>query len=232
MYLIVGAGRTARHFKHYFNLLQIPYLHWNRQEHTEQQLISLFDQCDRALLLIKDSAIEEFYKSHFSNLIKPVIHFSGALHVPGIHALHPLMTFGPELRDQKFYEDIGFVSFSDDRFENLLPGLKNPSVKVSAELQGLYHAQCVLSGNVTTLLWQEFFRFLSENKIPQSFGKAYLEEIIRNALQSSALALTGPLARKDQKTISKNLESLKSTPLEKIYLGAQELSEQLAGEKS
>jgi len=232
MYLIIGAGKTARHFKHYFNLLQIPFLHWNRKEQTELQLSSLIEKSDRILLLIKDSAIEDFYKSHLSNLNKPVIHFSGAVHVQGLHALHPLMTFGPELHDQKFYESIGFVSFSQETLEHLLPGLKNHSVNLSPHLQGLYHAQCVLSGNVTTLLWQEFFRFLSENHIPKVFGQVYLEQITRNALQNTELALTGPFARKDQITISKNLESLKESPLEKIYIGAKELSEQLAGDKS
>lgn len=78
-----------------------------------QQLKDLFAGCDRALLLIKDGAIENFLNQHPFLRESKTIHFSGALFVEGIENIHPLVSFGPDLFPAVFYQSIPFALFSD-----------------------------------------------------------------------------------------------------------------------
>lgn len=103
-------------------------------------------------------------------------------------------------------------------FNLLLPEINNPHFKIPENLKSFYHALCVLSGNFTVLLWQKFFSEL-EGKlhIPKEQAYPFLQQVVANLLSHPEKALTGPLVRKDYKTIEGHLAALKDDPFEGVY---------------
>lgn len=220
-FLIVGNGRLAQHFQHYFNLLNIDYLCWNRRDDTESDFLETINAVDRVLLLISDDAIEPFIRRYDllnkKNLL--VMHCSGALHIDHTIAIHPLNTFSDEKYTLYEYQQISFVmEKSDHSFSDLMPGLQNPHVEISPEKKPLYHAWCVLANNATTILWKHFFDVMeSQFHIQKTHVLPYLQRTCQNIISNNDLALTGPIARNDQITIQKNLKALENTPFFDIY---------------
>lgn len=217
-YLLIGNGRVAKHFQHYFSHLKIPFAVWRRGE----PLKKLYDQAglsSQILLLISDHAIEDFIKTYLSNIKGLCLHFSGSLISEQAFGAHPLMTFNKDLYNLNQYAEIPFVIDHDaPAFEQLLPGLPNPHVRLHKSLKAKYHALCVLSGNFSCLLWQKFFSSLeNEFYISHEIGRPYFFQQMKNLIQDYKSALTGPLVRADKSTIEKNLNSLESDPFQEVY---------------
>jgi predicted short-subunit dehydrogenase-like oxidoreductase (DUF2520 family) len=96
--------------------------------------------------------------------------------------------------------------------------LKNPHFFISSEKKSLYHALCVMSGNFTTMLWQNTFTAFEEKlDLPKEILFSYLQHTTQNLIESPNQALTGPISRGDTKTILSNLESLQNTPEQSLY---------------
>lgn len=216
-YLIIGSGRVSTHFSHYLNLLNIPFLTWNRNQPLAE-LSKKLSLCTHVLILISDSAIEEFAEKHLINFNGYKIHFSGACEFNGLISAHPLMTFGPDLYELNSYERMSFVLTTSLPISEILPGTKNPSFKIDPQQKAFYHALCVYCGNFTTLLWQESFQQFEKLGIPKLSVLNYLEKIADNLKSSHSTVLTGPLARKDYSTIRKNLDSLQNHKMHDVYL--------------
>jgi predicted short-subunit dehydrogenase-like oxidoreductase (DUF2520 family) len=219
-YAILGDGRVATHFCHYFTLLAIPYTQWSRRADPDfQQLESITHHAERILILVKDAAIIEFVERFPFLKSKTCIHFSGQLSTPFIASAHPLMTFNPTLYDLATYQKIPFIlEKSGHAFAELLPNLSNPHYYIPTELKSFYHALCVMSGNFTAILWQKFFTELETTfQLPKALLHPYMQQIFHNLQQQPELALTGPLIRNDQKTIAANLQALQHDPFQKIY---------------
>src|SRR4029077_8380208 len=89
---IVGDGRIARHFLHYFNLLGLPVRSWSRRTSRGDPMEALAP-CRTVLILITDSAIVPFIERWADLRDKRLIHFSGSLVTNAAQAAHPLMTF-------------------------------------------------------------------------------------------------------------------------------------------
>lgn len=217
---IVGDGKLARHFKEYFRLLGIPVSQWSRriEKETGLRVEQALEDCSVILLLIKDSAIEAFWKEHpFLHAV--AVHCSGALALEGVPGFHPLMTFGEELYDRATYEAIPFVGETcAPSFREIFPQLNNPSFAIPRDQKAYYHALCVLAGNFTVLLWQKFFAEMEGRYgIPHDSGALYLQQITHNLSQSPKEALTGPIPRKDLPTLEKNLRALKGDSYEEVY---------------
>jgi len=218
-YLIIGNGRVSRHFQHYFSLLQLPFTQWNRNEHFEKLHHQLIN-ASHILLLISDAAIENFIIHHLKTAPQTVwVHFSGSLISHYAHGAHPLMTFNETLYLLDEYLKIPFILDDDaPSFQAILPGLPNPYQRLPKSLKAKYHALCVLSGNFSCLLWQKLFdSFQREFNLPESFAHPYLLRQTQNLILDQKKALTGPLVRKDQGTIEKNLAALSSDPFKEIY---------------
>jgi len=207
-YLIVGSGRAASHFKHYLALKGIPYADWNRRENTEDDLKECLARVSNVLLLIKDSAIQEFRDLHLKDFKGSVIHFSGSLNVEGMECYHPLMTFGPSLYDLPFYERIHFAAASEQKFHERFPGLPNPVFELNAKDKAFYHALCVMSGNFPQILWRECLSAFDGLNVPTEAVALYLQKNLENFMANPQQSLTGPLARKDWQTIQKNIDAL------------------------
>ncbi|MEK6705134.1 MAG: DUF2520 domain-containing protein [Bdellovibrionota bacterium] len=219
-YLIVGDGKVGRHFSEYFRLAGVRFRGWSRSV-KQRECITLeaaLEPCDTALLLISDSAIEQFIRQHSCLGGKKLVHFSGSLATHLALGIHPLMTFGPEVYDLPTYEDIPFVCEKAVEFTDIFPSLKNPHFYVQPELKPLYHALCVMSGNFTTLLWQKLFtEFENRLGIPRQAAIPYLRQTAKNLEAKGLNALTGPLQRGDRGTIAKNIAALEGDPFQEIY---------------
>lgn len=217
-YLLIGDGRVAKHFKHYFSLLQLPFSTWNRQQ-SVSELKDLLPQSSHLLILISDAAIEAFVKDYCANESLIRIHFSGSLISQHAFGAHPLMSFANEMYSLQEYQTIPFVLDDDaPEFSDLLPGLANSHFRLDKTLKAKYHALCVLSGNFSCLLWQKLFsEFEQKLNLPQTISHPYLRQQMQNLVTNPLNALTGPLVRNDIVTIENNLAALCNDPFQEVY---------------
>lgn len=217
-YLIIGNGRVAQHFQHYFKLLNLPFHTWHRRE-TDDQLQALLSISSHVLLLISDKAIETFIYDYLHDPSLLCIHFSGSLVSKKAYGAHPLMTFGKSLYLLDQYRHIHFIIDHDaPPMAELLPGLPNPNVRLNTEKKAKYHALCVLSGNFSCILWKKlFFSLEHEFDLSPEIAHQYLQQQTLNLLRDPSNALTGPLVRNDQETIARNLLALNEDPFSEIY---------------
>lgn len=215
-FLIVGAGKLAKHLNHYLSLLEQSPLNWDRSQ-DPHLLKTKIAESTHVLLAISDSAIESFYRKHLAGLDKTVVHFSGALNIPEVIAAHPLMTFGPELYDRDTYFRIHFVITGATHLHEALPGLPNEFSVLAPEHKALYHALCVMGGNFPVVLWQKMFAEFDRLGISREAARIYLETVLHNTMKNPQTALTGPLARHDKSTVIKNIEALENDPFQKVY---------------
>jgi len=216
-FLIIGKGRLAQHFRHYFSLLQLSFATWTRQEPLAK-LQEKQQDASHIYLLINDDAIENFIRVHL-NSHNMLIHCSGSLVTPLAYGVHPLMTFGKELYDLPDYQQIPFIMDHDaPDFPILFPGLPNPHDRLHKSLKAKYHALCVLSCNFSCLLWQKLFSSLEQEfNLPSDFVFPILQQQTKNLLRDASSALTGPLVRNDVRTIEKNLQALENDAFQKVY---------------
>ena len=214
---IVGDGRLARHFQHYFQLLGLPVCQWRRRESTTDPTVALAS-CQTVLLLIRDDAIVPFVEQWPELRHKRLVHCSGTLVTPVAVCVHPLMAFGEQFYDLDTYASVVFAVDAGTTLPELLPGVPNQFFTVSPADRPFYHALCVLAGNVSTMLWAKLFEEL-EQRFGTSAESAYpfLKIITANLLRDPRRALTGPFSRRDSETIHANLEALERDPFRAVY---------------
>lgn len=224
IYGVIGSGQLSSHLQHYFKMLDVPYRTWARDFKNQNNTPAheVLADCDVILVLISDSYIESFITKLLQDApefkLKRFVHCSGALVTTLADGIHPLMSFTEELYDFETYQSMSFVCEKGVDFKTVFPSLPNRSFVIEKEFKPLYHALCVMAGNFSVLLWQELFKnFENRLKIPKDAAYPYLEQLTANLQKNPWGALTGPLQRKDQKTITKNLESLKDFNIQKIY---------------
>jgi len=228
-YAIVGGGRLARHFSQYFHLLEIPHTRWTRDRRSpfnssdlpdaERRLRDTVAKVDRVLLLISDSAITTVLKQYPFLHEKHLIHCSGAISIPGVSGVHPMMTFTDQMYDLDTYQSVPFIFEAGFHFDKLFPGLPNPGFEISIEDKARYHAMCVMAGNFSQLMWKGISdRFEQQIKLPAGTLHPYLEKVAENFIQAPETALTGPLTRNDQNTIERNVQALEGDALQDLYL--------------
>ena len=217
-YLIVGSGRLATHLSHYFNLLEVNFHTWNRNQKSAE-LTNLLVQKPLVLLAISDSALEAFYKENLADQKLQVVHFSGAHVSRSMISCHPLMTFGKELYSLDVYKKIFFAVTGIETLQELFPFLPNTSFKLKSEDKALYHALCVLSAAGAQKIWSLSEDILETLGVPENALNPYIHQIAENYIATGTHALTGPWARGDEKTISQNITALahKSDSLRQVY---------------
>ena len=227
-YTIIGGGRVARHMAHYFDLQNISYESWSRDNDSSLNTLSIddpklrlqcaVDQADVVLLLIKDDAINAFLQQYPFLQQKFLLHFSGALQIEHVVGCHPLMTFSAQLYALETYHSIPFVVDQGHDFKQLFPALPNPSVNLAPESKAYYHSLCVMAGNFAQTLWREVgLQFEQTLGIDQAFLFPYLKQNMLNFAADPVNSATGPIARGDVHTIQKHLDVLKNNQLEAIY---------------
>lgn len=214
---IVGDGRLARHFQHYFQLLGLPVCRWCRRESTPSPPQALAS-CRTVLLLIRDDAIVPFVEQWPELKRKRLVHCSGSLVTSVAVCAHPLMAFGDQLYDLETYSSVVFAVDAGTLLPELLPGVPNQFFTVSTADRPYYHALCVLAGNVSTMLWAKLFQELEQRfGVPAESAYPFLKQITANLLEDPRRALTGPFSRRDSETIRTNLEALEHDPFRAVY---------------
>jgi len=217
--LLVGSGRLSQHLIYWNSLQQSPLQvqQWNRQPHTNEDLQSLLKKVDLIWLAISDSALVSFFEQHLSTAKVKVVHFSGALHDPRMISAHPLMSFPTELMQTSVYPQIHFALTGAESLQQALPGFTNSFTLLDPKQKAFYHSLCVVAGNFPQLLWNESLQGFQNLEIPSAAVETYIKQITENFLHLKSKSLTGPLVRKDQITIEKNLAALENSKLKKIY---------------
>jgi predicted short-subunit dehydrogenase-like oxidoreductase (DUF2520 family) len=217
-YGLIGRGRVARHLARYLELEGRSVASWHRND--ARSPVDALRDADVLLLAISDDALEPFIAAHPELHDRPLVHFSGSLTVTGAHGLHPLMTFGPETYDLATYRAIPFVEERGGlRFDRVFPGLRNPTWSIDPDRKALYHALCVLAGNVTTVLWAKAMAdFEARLELPGSALQAFLLQTATNTLAHGSAALTGSLARGDRGTVERDLAALDGDPFREVYV--------------
>ncbi|MEM7354529.1 MAG: DUF2520 domain-containing protein [Acidobacteriota bacterium] len=219
-WLLLGDGRLATHLATYLRHLGIPCRQWSRRHgwHSpapdgNPPLADAIAHHDRVLVALADDALADCIQQYRQSDGPIWVHFSGSRCIDGAWSAHPLCTFGPEPYAAEIYSTIPFVLEREGPgLAQLLPGLKNPQVRIPGADKALYHAFCVLAGNSTTLLWQWLFAELEERwGIDPAVAIPYLRRTATN-LESAEpqTVLTGPLARGDAATIQRNLAALEA----------------------
>lgn len=216
-YLIIGSGRTARNWQYYLELLKIPVKNWNRKL-PESLLNPLIQEASHVLLLISDASIDGFYQRYSLLKTKTCLHFSGALEIPEIHGVHPLASFTHQLLKFETLKNIPLITSSRLSADQLMPGISNSIYHIDPKDKPKYHALCVMAGNFSVLLWQKISSEFLTLGLPEHIEKTYREIIFENINSQLSTALTGPIARKDDATIFKNLQALHGDAYQKIYL--------------
>ncbi|EKD74978.1 MAG: hypothetical protein ACD_44C00270G0003 [uncultured bacterium] len=217
-YLLIGNGRLAFHFRHYFSLLNLNYQTWSRHE-SHEKLLSQLDFASHVLLLISDDAINDFYKKSLKNHNKIFVHFSGSLITDKIYGAHPLFSFTKNLCEFETYQSIPFIIDDDaPTIQEILPSLPNPHMRLPKSLKGKYHALCVLAGNFSCMLWKKlFYEFQNTFNFPPHLAHPYLKQIFLNIKNDPENCLTGPFLRRDITTIQNNIEALNNDIFQEIY---------------
>jgi predicted short-subunit dehydrogenase-like oxidoreductase (DUF2520 family) len=175
--------------------------------------------CRTVLLVIRDGAIVPFIEAWPALRAKRLVHLSGSPVTPMAEGAHPIMTFDDSLYELDAYRAIPFIlDAGGTPFEELLPGLPNPSIVISAAERLFYHALCVMAGNFSTVPWLKLFEdFQQRLRIPPSAARAYLAQVTANLMRDSHRAVTGPLSRRDAPTIAANQQALEGDPFHAIY---------------
>ena len=217
--LLIGSGRLSKHLNHWQSLLNLPYTitTWSRKESAA--LLKAHLQTHRLVwLAISDSSLTEFYNEHLAGSGAQVVHFGGAFHDSRMLSAHPLMSFSHELYELQDYQKIYFSLTGTANLDEALPGFKNACGVLPAEQKPLYHALCVLTGNVPQMLWSETLKNFKHLGIPDSAVEAYVQRTTENFVELKEKSVTGPIARGDSGTIEKNLQALRPLHfLQNIY---------------
>src|SRR5262245_25255239 len=214
---IVGDGRLARHFQHYFQLLGLPICRWCRRQSTVDPPQALAS-CQTVLLLIRDDAIVPFVEQWPELKGQRLVHCSGSLLTSVAACAHPLMAFGERLYDLDTYSSVVFAVDAGFTLPELLPGVPNRFFTVSTADRAYYHALCVLAGNVSTMLWAKLFEELEQRfGVNAQAAFPFLKQITANLLDDPRRALTGPFSRRDTDTIRTNLDALEHDPFRAVY---------------
>lgn len=215
MILIIGNGRLAKHFSHYFHLLEQPHHSWHRSQPVKA-LNQLLETPLLIFCLIRDDALASFIQTHLTDSKHTVIHCSGCQSIPNTIGAHPLMTFSSDLFTIEQYQRVAFmVDCPVEQWHSLTPFLPNPHHYLAPELRAYYHTLCVMAGNFSQYLWQKLFTEFERLGIPEAIALPYLEAITHNI--ATHQPLTGPLTRHDQNTLNKHLAALSNDPFKTIY---------------
>jgi hypothetical protein len=215
---LIGRGRVAKHFIHYFNGLGVQVLQWTRN--TSTPLHEKLKDCTVIGLAVSDNAILSLYSESDFLKSKNCFHFSGSLSLPQIPSSHPLMTFADDLYDLPTYEKMVFIEETQRPvLQKFLPFLKNTTYSISPQHKALYHALCTLASTGTNVIWSSIFEiFEKEFYLPKQAAVPFMEKLMQNSVTLGAKGLTGPLQRKDLETTQKHMQSLEKTDLQLLYV--------------
>ena len=214
-YGIAGNGRASTHLQAYFRLLKVPYKLWHRRIGSAPDAV--LGGCSTVFILISDGEIASFISANPFLKGKTLIHFSGSLNIEGACAMHPFMPLCARKLPLEQYRRIPFALDSGASLKRLVPDFKNQVFTINKEDKELYHALCALGANLPVMLWQKAMAGLSGFGIPRAQVKRYLQASLNNFSKNPARALSGPIARRDARTIKADVRALGKDPFAEVY---------------
>ncbi len=162
-----------------------------------------------------------------------IIHFSGALPASEISldydklSLHPMMSIAyPKIAAQDFKNH--FITLQGekraiDRFKPFISLFSDNYLFVTEEEKIKYHLAAVFSNNFSTILTSIATKLLQNDNISQEKALEIVLPLLNDSFKNLNYqkdlknSLTGPLVRKDSKTIEKHLSILKDNDAKDIY---------------
>lgn len=217
-YGIVGNGRVAAHLRCYFSALDINHISLSSDDFNNKN--TTLSKTNIILLAIADRAIEHFLKKHHHLLEQKIcIHFSCSVSTDLAFGFHPLMTFSSTLYTVEQYQAILFSKEeSAPPFHDIFPQLPNRCFSIKIADKPYYHALCVLANNFSTLLWQKFFTEMNKQfQLPLVDLFPFFQQTMDNIKTDYTQALTGPLVRGDEQTMTKHVDALRHDPFVTVY---------------
>jgi predicted short-subunit dehydrogenase-like oxidoreductase (DUF2520 family) len=187
------------------------------------------------ILTVPDDAIEtvaeELAESEMGWQDKFVFHCSGLLTTESLRSLemrgalvaslHPVQSFPQKKPDPKAFEDIFFGLEGKQEALNLAIGITSQLGSKYFILEAcnkpLYHTACSMASNFLATLLDTAAELLSLAGLADSTASQVLMPLVQGTLQNvkkfdAGTALTGPIARGDEKSIAKHLEALHKLP--------------------
>lgn len=225
-YVIFGAGRVGMNISEYLADLGHAAALISHDEAKSDP-----DRCREKIAsaqiiaaAVPDDAIAPWRRQWEDDLRdKIVIHFSGAAQVPGVAAFHPLYSFPSHAVSPQTMRTVTFACpKSGPAFGDVFAGAPNPHFEIADADRARYHALAVLSGNFSAFLWNETMKELAQfpGLDAEAAMHSYLGSIIERFAEAPTASLTGPVARKDAKSVAANLEALGANPKLKELYGA------------
>ena len=215
-YGIAGNGRASTHLQTYFRLLKVPYKLWHRRSGRTPE--ASLGRCSTIFILISDGAIAPFISANPFLKAKTLIHFSGSLSIQGVSAMHPFMPLCERTLSLAEYRRIPFAMDRGVSLKKLVPEFTNPVFRINKEEKSLYHALCALGANLPVILWQKAMRDLGGKfGIPSDQVRRYFQASLDNFKEDPQRALSGPICRKDTRTIASDIKALGKDPFAEVY---------------
>lgn len=215
-YGIAGNGRASIHLQAYFRLLKVPYKFWHRRSGLRPE--DSLGGCSTVFVLLKDEAIAPFIAANPFLKGKTLIHFSGSLEVKGAFSLHPFMPLCGAPLSLAGYRRLPFALAPGVSLKKLVPEFSNPVIRIKKGEKKLYHALCALGANLPVILWQKAMRDLNGKfGIPREQIQNYFQASLDNFGRDPASALSGPIARRDARTVAADIKALGKDSYGKIY---------------
>ena len=221
---ILGAGRVGTNIAAYLRILGAsPRLVTHAEARTDRAMVAdRLASSDVVAIATPDTAIARAIDDWRDALEgKRVIHFSGALTIPGALGYHPLYSFPPHALPPDALRRIPFaVEEGAPPLAEVLPGAGNPTFVVKASDKAFYHAIAVLTGNFAAHIWNEAAAALPGRLpgLPPAALGPYLESVVERYCERPEASATGPVARRDPASVEANLRSLAAEPrLRRLY---------------
>ncbi len=138
-----------------------------------------------------------------------------------IASLHPVQSFAEKSGEGTIFEGIYFglegTPEALESAEKLVKNLGGRSIHLSPEEKPLYHAACSMASNLLVPLLYQAAELLPRAGMPGSKKTEILLPLIQGTLQNvkkfdTSAALTGPIARGDEKSVQLHLRALQDHP--------------------
>ena len=217
-YVIVGHGRVGANMASYLDHLghQISVISRQFAEEKPEECVKLINAADVIAAAIPDDRLEGWHDQWRHRLgDKTTIHFSGAVTIDGAFGFHPLYSFP---NSPVAVDDMKRIAFACPKggpsFADVFVGAPNPHFDIADSDRARYHALAVLSGNLASYLWNETAREIAgfAGMAPETIMESYLGSLVDGFVANPTASLTGPIARRDAKTVDANLASLAADP--------------------
>lgn len=211
------------------------------QSNCYDTMKQLVEASELIFITTNDDEIERVVQQLCQNsCLKPnqlVIHTSGALPSTilsplkafgcNVYSMHPLLSFADIEKAAEALKNSYFCIEGDEEkmpeLEHLLQVLGNKYFKLKPEQKTLYHASACMVSNYLVTLIHSGLKLMENIDIDRETAFRAMLPLINSTIQNiltfgTENALTGPISRGDEATLSRQLDAISRTSPEQLYL--------------